>query len=293
MRSVCLVVGLLVVAAPGFAQTSAQRQSSTPQPKLEIVSRQGDFYWVVETESDGSRKGGWVSAEVPLERIDRSALKPLPALASVPEEAVNAATVNERLSRIERALAASERAVTTQPTTSVQSAPLPQIAQPQRETSAPVPTPHTRDGFWFNAGFGFGSAGCQTCFGRASGASGGLSLGGTVSERLLFGVGTTGWYRSENGVAVNVGTLDARLRFYPVRTSGFNLTGGLGLGTVSLGVANVGRASEAGVGLMLGLGWDIRVAPNVSLSPFYNGFAVQTTNADAYVDQVGLAITIH
>ena len=99
--------------------------------------------------------------------------------------------------------------------------------------------------------------------------------------------------QTKSGVAVNVGTLDARLRFYPVRTSGFNLTGGLGLGTVSLGVANVGRASEAGVGLMLGLGWDIRVAPNVSLSPFYNGFAVQTTNADAYVDQVGLAITIH
>jgi len=296
MRSVCLVVGLLVVAAPGFAQTSVQKQSSTQQPKLEIVTRQGDFYWVVETEPDGSRKGGWVSAQVPLERIDRTALKALPAVPSGPEEPPNAAIVNERLNRIEQALAVNqrpERDVTTQPTNSVQSTPVPQIAQPQRETSAPVQSPQSREGFWFNAGFGFGAAGCQTCFGRASGASGGLSLGGTVSDRLLFGVGTTGWYKSENGVAVNVGTLDARLRFYPVRTSGFNLTGGLGLGTMSLGVANVGTASEAGVGLMLGLGWDIRIASNVSLSPFYNGFAVRTTNADAYVDQIGLGITIH
>ena len=32
--------------------------------------------------------------------------------------------------------------------------------------------------------------------------------------------------------------------------------------------------SEFGVGLMLGLGWDIRVGRNVSLTPFWNGFAM-------------------
>jgi hypothetical protein len=109
----------------------------------------------------------------------------------------------------------------------------------------------------------------------------------------LLGVGTTGWYKSEDGVAVNVGTLDARVRFYPSTRHGFSLTGGLGLGTVSLGVAGFGSESETGVGLMLGLGWDIRVGRNVSLTPFYNGFAVRTANADAYVDQFGLGITIH
>ncbi len=293
---------LLLYIALGIASTAAGQTGPTPQqPKLEILTRQGDFYWVVETAADGSRKGGWVNAQVRRGRIDRNALQPIPALPPAPtaqQGSPDAANVNERLARVEQALAAGQNAgppeIATQPTTSVQSAPLPQVAQPPRETSTPAQSrPQTREGFWFNAGLGFGAAGCQTCFGREGGASGGLSLGGTITDKVLLGIGTTGWYKSENGVAVSVGTLDARLRFYPVRRSGFNLTGGLGLGTVSLGVRRVGSASETGLGLMLGLGWDIRVAPNVSLAPFYNGFAVSTTNADAYVDQVGLGVTIH
>jgi len=51
--------------------------------------------------------------------------------------------------------------------------------------------------------------------------------------------------------------------------------------------------SEFGVGLMLGLGWDIRVAKNVSLTPFWNGFAMSNSNVDANVGQIGLGFTIH
>ena len=114
-----------------------------------------------------------------------------------------------------------------------------------------------------------------------------------MSERLLLGVGTTGWYKSQDGIASSVGTLDARLRFYPSIASGFFLTGGLGLGTISVGVANSSSESETGVGLLLGLGWDIRVGSNVSLTPFWNGTAVRTSNADANFGQLGLGITVH
>jgi hypothetical protein len=271
--------------ALGTATTAAAQTSSAPQqPKLEIRTQRGDFYWVVETESDGSRKGGWVNARVPLDGIDRNALQPIPALPpSALEGSPDAAGVNEGLSEI-----------ATQPATSVQSAPLPQVAQPrpQRVTPGP-PRPRTGEGFWFNAGFGFGSAGCRTCFGREAGASGGLSLGTAISDKVWLGVGTTGWYKSTDGIAVNVGTVDARVRFYPSTRSGFSLTGGLGLGTVSLGVADLGSSRENGVGYMFGVGWDIPVRPRVSVTPFYNWFAVRTTSANAHVDQVGLGVTIH
>ena len=123
---------------------------------------------------------------------------------------------------------------------------------------------------------------------REDGPSGGLSFGAVISDRVLFGVGTTGFAKTVLGETFTVGTLDARVRFYPVRTSGFFLNGGIGLGTVSYG-----RASEFGVGAMLGLGWDIRVGRNVSLTPFWNGFAMSNSNVDANVGQIGLGFTIH
>jgi len=41
------------------------------------------------------------------------------------------------------------------------------------------------------------------------------------------------------------------------------------------------------------MGWDIRMAKNVSMTPFWNGYAMQNNNTDANVGQVGLAITLH
>jgi hypothetical protein len=165
-------------------------------------------------------------------------------------------------------------------------------AAPQ-EPSNPPPVngpahPQTREGFWFNIGFGYGSLGCQDCVGREGGLSGGLSLGGTVTDRLLLGVGTSGWVKDINGTRLTVGTFDARLRFYPVRTSGFFITGGLGVGSVS-----VAGDSESGLGLLIGVGWDLRVGRNISLTPFYNGFAMANSNVDANVGQIGIGVTFH
>lgn len=148
--------------------------------------------------------------------------------------------------------------------------------------------PSHRQGFWFNVGLGYGSLGCDDCGDRLNGVSGGLSLGGTITDRLLLGVGTTGWTKSEGGSTLTVGTVDARVRFYPSRTSGFFLNGGIGFGGISLD-----HVSETGIGLMLGVGWDIKVGSNVSITPFYNGFAVRNADANANVGQIGIGVTIH
>jgi hypothetical protein len=110
---------------------------------------------------------------------------------------------------------------------------------------------------------------------------------------VLLGGGTTGWTKSEGGVTLTVGTLVALIRFYPSSTGGFFLLGGLGLGTIHAQVDGFGSESETGAGALLGLGYDIRVGRNVSLTPFWNGFAVRSSNADANVGQLGLGVTLH
>ena len=159
--------------------------------------------------------------------------------------------------------------------------------------SAHAQNAQIRDGFWFSGGLGYGSLGCDNCSGtRTNGMSGGLSLGGTLSQRFLIGVGSDAWTKSEQGATLTVGTLDARVRFYPSATGGFFLTGGLGVGSIS-GAASGYTARESGLGMLFGLGYDVRVARNASLTPYWSGFAMKSSNADANVGQVGLAITLH
>ena len=160
-------------------------------------------------------------------------------------------------------------------------------ASAQAQHSAPI-----RDGFWISGGLGYGSLGCNNCgSSRESSVSGDISLGGTISPRFLLGVGSAAWTKTQQGVTMTVGTLDARVRFYPSATGGFFLTGGIGFGTARL--SGFGSYEENGVGTLLGLGWDIRVAQNASITPFWNGFAMKNNNTDANVGQAGIAITLH
>jgi hypothetical protein len=152
----------------------------------------------------------------------------------------------------------------------------------------------TRDGFWFSGGLGFGTLGCANCGGsRTNGLSGGISLGGTITPRFLLGVGSEAWTRSEQGATLTVGTLDARVRFYPSTTGGFFLTGGVGVGSVTGSVVGFGSSTETGLGMLFGIGYDMRVAKNTSITPYWNGFAMKNSNTDANVGQIGLAITLH
>lgn len=151
---------------------------------------------------------------------------------------------------------------------------------------------NVRDGFWFSGGLGYGSLGCDGCGSREGSMSADLSAGGTISQHWLVGVGSSAWSKTDQGVRLTVATLDARVRFYPSTTGGFFLTGGIGAGSLRGDVGGL-SATETGVGTILGLGWDIRVARNASVTPYWNGFAMKNSNADANVGQAGIAITLH
>ena len=158
---------------------------------------------------------------------------------------------------------------------------------------ASAQNPQTREGFWFNIGIGAGSLGCSDCDGRETGVTGGLALGGTLGKRWLLGGFSNGWTKTVDDVTLTAGTLVFGARFYPSVTSGFFLLGGIGVGTLSIDAGDFGSASETGSGALLGLGWDIRVGSNVSLTPFWNGAAVSMSGGDANFGQLGIGITIH
>jgi hypothetical protein len=113
--------------------------------------------------------------------------------------------------------------------------------------------PQTREGFWINFGFGYGSLGCEDCDDRVSGTTAHLRMGGTLSQRLLLGGEINGWAKEEGNVTLSVANITPVLIFYPDANGGFYLKGGLGLAAVEL---EVGRFSgeETGVGLLLGHG---------------------------------------
>jgi len=182
---------LLVCAVLGLG-TQAVAQS---RPRLEILTKQGDYYWVVETAPDGARRGGWVGVGVPLDSIDRDALKPLPATAAIdaPTQAPpEPLTLDERLARIEQALATGPGATVS--SAPVQPAPAPtraaarpQIAQPGPQSFRPA-TPYTRGSLVGVVG---------TTFISESGPLFGLEVEGRPSRHVGF-YGSVG--RMQNGL---------------------------------------------------------------------------------------------
>jgi hypothetical protein len=152
---------------------------------------------------------------------------------------------------------------------------------------------NTRGGFWFNGGLGWGSLGCQDCTERLSGVSANLALGGTLSQKVLLGVGTNGWTREEDGVRLSAATVTAQVRFYPSAEGGFYLLGGIGYGRIDLDVSGLGSTYENAGGALLGVGYDLRIGRNTSITPFWNGAGISNENGDANFGQFGLGITIH
>lgn len=281
----CLFLALLHLASPAasFARTDGQASLpvatvTAPAPifvtvgfhtpmrvaavgtRLNVVGSEGEWTQVQFQDPQFGLRTGWV--QTTLVRIERPELQPMDL--SVPSPAPGAPADSPRgRDRTTASPAEVEQVGDTSPS-------------------------RGSEGFWFNVGLGWGSAGCEECLSRDNGLSGGLSLGGAVSNRVLLGVGTTGFAKSIEGELLSIGTLDARIRVYPSLRSGFFLNGGLGVGTFSYA-----DDTEFGLGLMLGVGWDIRVGRNVSLTPFWNGGAMQNSTVDANFGQIGIGVTIH
>jgi hypothetical protein len=126
-----------------------------------------------------------------------------------------------------------------------------------------------RSGFWLNVGFGWGSSdfncdGCDTD--RESGVTGQIALGGTLSPQLLLGVESNGWYKEKNGVKSLLGTSFAAVAYYyPSAEGNLFLKGGVGLASYLFD--NGSQDDDQGIGLLAGLGYDLPIGAQASITP--------------------------
>jgi len=157
--------------------------------------------------------------------------------------------------------------------------------------------PQTRDGFFIGFGVGGGTFGCSVCGTEREGSlTGHLKLGGTVSPRLLLGVESSAWTKEEGGVRLTHGNVSALAQFYPSATAGFYLSGGVGLSRLAVDVSGGGgtvTVTENGLGLTAGLGYDVRLGTNFSLTPYglFGWGDFEGGSADTF--QLGLGVTWH
>jgi hypothetical protein len=268
---------------------------------VDIVDAQGDWYRVLLPSEPGKPRTGYVMARlielVNTERPGQAVsampatrvLRPMAQGPSIPPTLAQISQQHDRATAREQALLTEVDALQSEINLLRNDQPTSPIQGPRGRISHPVARhPHSREGWYGNVGLGLGSLGCDTCAGTVSGGSGGLSLLTPLNERVLVGVGTTGYYRSASGTALTAGTVDARLRFYPLLTSGFFVTGGLGLGHVS-----VYNETAYGLGLVFGVGWDVPIRSNISLTPFWNGVGIADSSGSISFGQLGLGVTVH
>lgn len=134
--------------------------------------------------------------------------------------------------------------------------------------------PQEREGFWIGFGAGYGSAGigCDVdCDGNREGSvTGFFKLGGTVNPRVLLGVETNVWTKEEAGERLTFGNVSGTVTFYPATSSGFFLKGGAGLSQIRTSFRGSGGGNKTGFGFLAGVGYDVRVGRNLSMTPYAN-----------------------
>ncbi len=149
-----------------------------------------------------------------------------------------------------------------------------------------------RRGFWWSFGAGFGSAQarCDQCVSgsRVGSFNGTIRLGGTIGTHLLLGWEGSGWLRNDSGwlqtdvdVGRTLGNSSVIALYYPGAASGFFIEAGVGVSYAGFPPADrpvdfcfAGTcysleegAHGVGFGMIAGLGYDLRIRPNLSLTP--------------------------
>jgi len=129
--------------------------------------------------------------------------------------------------------------------------------------------PQVRQGFWIAFGLGYGSADltCDVCnFDREGGGVGHIRLGGTLSEKVLLGGDVTAWTKEKDGATFTAGNVSMVVLYYPMEAGGLFVKGGAGFSSIMIEVQGQ-QADGASFGLSGGLGYDVRVGRNISITP--------------------------
>ena len=150
----------------------------------------------------------------------------------------------------------------------------------------------TREGFWIGAGLGYGSMGmsCDGCgdIDRVGAPSGYLALGTALRQNVLLGVETNAWTKSELGVRLTMANISGAVYWYPMATNGMFVKAGAGFSAL-----DAGGGGTNGFGVLGGVGYDVRMSRNLSITPVANWFRGSFDGSSANVLQIGVGVTSH
>jgi hypothetical protein len=132
--------------------------------------------------------------------------------------------------------------------------------------------PQKREGFWFGLGLGYGRAkfgeSCDCSYSWVDQLTGSFRFGGTLNPKVLLGSEVNVWSR-DSGPPTTLASATGTVTLYPQTQGGFFVKGGVGFSFVKLGNTIRGidySDSSVGWGVLAGIGYDARIAANVSLT---------------------------
>ena len=150
-------------------------------------------------------------------------------------------------------------------------------------TAAHAQYAQNHQGMYATVGLGYGLAKvtCDQCEGseRTGNLTGFLGVGGALSQAVLLGVEAAGWSKvTDNNDNRSMGVANGVVTWYPSRREGFFIKGGVGLGWIygdqELSDGSIQSVSKSGIGYSAGLGYDMRIQRNTSVTAvvnFYGG----------------------
>ena len=169
------------------------------------------------------------------------------------------------------------------------------LASVPPETAAQ--NPQVREGFFIGGGLAAGTFGCDTCGDREWGPAAYIKLGGTISPALVAGAESSAWTKEIDGVRFTHANVSAIGQLYPATSSGLFLKAGIGFSRLEASASSgpfTGTVSDEGLGLTAGLGYDVRVGVNFSVTPYLSYvWGNYENDFSANHAQIGAGVTWH
>jgi hypothetical protein len=131
-----------------------------------------------------------------------------------------------------------------------------------------------RRGFWFGVGLGAGGESNDALDGSAGGYSDlfyqptiSLRAGGTAGNHWRLGGEVLSWINEEGDAVESLSSALFVAQFYPVRSAGLYLKGGLGVGRNAVDFDYGFDVGDTGLAGLIGAGYELRLGSHIYLNP--------------------------